>query len=122
MRVSQLSSCQAAPKFVYKDWGCGCIPVLHAAASQGQHEVVQLLLDLGLSLGLRDSMGLGPLSHACQAGHAHTVQILLDAGAKVRDADNGGRSPLHWWVWLSGAELAQQEEGMTIRFINERKM
>lgn len=57
--------------------------MLHAAA-WGETAMLQLLLDGGADLGVRDIAGYTALHYACSGGHAEAARTLLEAGADPR--------------------------------------
>ncbi|KAL8037255.1 hypothetical protein ABFX02_11G028300 [Erythranthe guttata] len=65
---------------------------LHFSAAQGHHEIVSLLLELGVDVNLRNYRGQTPLMQACQYGHWEVVQTLILYKANIHRADylNGG--------------------------------
>ncbi|KAL8653412.1 MAG: hypothetical protein Q9226_003863 [Calogaya cf. arnoldii] len=56
---------------------------LHIVAASGNVKGIQLLLDAGANVNLRDSRGDVALHHAASASHKAAVKALLDAGAPV---------------------------------------
>ena len=56
---------------------------LHAASKTGQTDCVQVLLDRGVDVDVRDSFGYTPLMFASKGGFPDVVKILLGAGAKA---------------------------------------
>ncbi|KAG6587782.1 putative E3 ubiquitin-protein ligase XBOS32, partial [Cucurbita argyrosperma subsp. sororia] len=65
---------------------------LHYSAAHGHHEIVELLLQSGVDINLRNYRGQTALMQACQQGHWEVVLILVLFGANVHKADylNGG--------------------------------
>ncbi|KAL8640179.1 MAG: hypothetical protein Q9226_008777 [Calogaya cf. arnoldii] len=61
---------------------------LHIVAGSGNVKGIQLLLDAGADVNLRDSRGDVALHHAASASHKPAVEALLDAGAPV-DSKSG---------------------------------
>jgi ankyrin repeat protein/ABC-type amino acid transport substrate-binding protein len=78
---------------------------LIAASANGHLEMVQLLLENGPGIEIRDSEGNTALAYAVSKGHTAIVDALLKAGASVRTPDEPGRSPLHEAVEPDSAEL-----------------
>lgn len=67
------------------------VPLISLAAAEGHIDTVQLLLEMGCSLGSRDlghirGPGKTPLLAAAKAGQAATVVWLLEHGADVNDS------------------------------------
>ncbi|XP_035682121.1 myotrophin-like [Branchiostoma floridae] len=55
---------------------------LHAAAINGRTEVVDLLVQHGATVDIRDSCQNTPLMRACDHNHVDTVRRLLELGAR----------------------------------------
>ena len=62
---------------------------LHVAASAGQFEVVELLLEAKACVHMEDADGACALVLACQEGHASCVKVLLAGGADPLAECNG---------------------------------
>lgn len=64
--------------------GVGNISPLSYAASEGDTEIVRLLLEKGANVKFRHPMGGGtPLTDAAQGGYTEIVKMLLDKGADI---------------------------------------
>ncbi|KAG4929726.1 hypothetical protein JHK86_046687 [Glycine max] len=65
---------------------------LHYSAAHGHHEIVNLLLESGVDINLRNYRGQTALMQACQHGHWEVVQTLIIFNANIHKADylNGG--------------------------------
>ena len=50
---------------------------LHDAAAKSNLEFVQLLIDCGINLGMKNPCGSTPLHYACQQGNIEMVQLLI---------------------------------------------
>ena len=68
---------------------------LHAAASKGHIDAIQVLLSLGCGIDARDNSGETALSVAAENKHAPVVSQLLEAGADPNAFDDGGCGPAH---------------------------
>ena len=68
--------------------------LLHWAASGGQKELVQWLIEHNADVDAVDDTRWTPLIIACSAGHEAVVKLLLSAGASVNLCTDQGRSPL----------------------------
>ncbi|KAJ3341560.1 hypothetical protein HDU83_006579, partial [Entophlyctis luteolus] len=68
---------------------------LHFASGLGHYDVVELLLDEGATVDIKDKRDKStPLIHACKAGHLEIVKLLVSKGADLFAVDNMGRTPL----------------------------
>lgn len=69
------------------------------AAKQGLTKAVELMLEVGFEVGMKDSNGATALHWAVWYGHAETTSLLLqhNAPVDVEDSDHG-RDPLGWAV------------------------
>ena len=66
---------------------------MHAAATSGQYEVMQVLIDFGLNPDDFHRDGFSPLHRACwgsEKRHAKTVEVLLNAGVDPEMVARGG--------------------------------
>uniref|UniRef100_W5L4P0 Ankyrin repeat domain 52 n=1 Tax=Astyanax mexicanus TaxID=7994 RepID=W5L4P0_ASTMX len=69
---------------------------LHAAASGGNVECLNLLLSSGADLTKKDKLGRAPLHYAAANGTFQCTVALVSAGAAVNELDLKGCSPLHY--------------------------
>ena len=80
-------------KAVYDDQHVG---VLHAAAENGETEIIELLVSQGCLVDSRNREGLTPLMMAALYDEPSAFQMLLQNGADPSLKDNDGLSPLHY--------------------------
>uniref|UniRef100_A0AAQ5YZ00 Ankyrin repeat domain 52 n=1 Tax=Amphiprion ocellaris TaxID=80972 RepID=A0AAQ5YZ00_AMPOC len=78
---------------IVDDHGRTC---LHAAASGGNVECLNLLLNSGAELDMKDSLGRSPLHYAAANGNSQCTISLVRAGAEANELDLTGCSPLHY--------------------------
>eukprot|EP00210_Caulerpa_lentillifera_P001277 g1233.t1 len=69
--------------------------ILWTAAFQGNEEIVQLLLQRGVSVDQTDSTGVTPLYAAVSSNQVEIVELLLDWTANPNHQKNDGNTPLH---------------------------
>ncbi|CAK7210845.1 hypothetical protein SBRCBS47491_000916 [Sporothrix bragantina] len=68
---------------------------LLVASCFGLNNVVELLLDKGADVEVKDNCGMSPLSFAAEGGHEAVTRLLLEKGADVEAKDNyDGWTPL----------------------------
>lgn len=72
-------------------------PALHHATWNGNASMVELLLQHGADIHLKDYLGCTPLQTACHSNHLDVVRVLLSRGASVDEttlhaASQGGSS------------------------------
>lgn len=81
--------------------------ILHVAASCGQTEAIEALLDRfdPLDVNQLNDQGETPLLCACRAGQAGTVLWLVSHGALASVAAGNGESPLHWLISFNDDEV-----------------
>lgn len=65
------------------------------AAMQGNEEAVSVLIESGVSIDHKDSIGVAPLHWSAFCGHSRVTQQLIVAGADIHVQDREGRTPLH---------------------------
>jgi hypothetical protein len=99
------------PEHLYKrvtdeKYGFQSLSLLHITGSK---EVAELLLQLGLSVDLTDSMGNTPLHFAAMRGLKEVVLVLLKGGADVNQTNDRGESALDWAATLHIALILQGE-------------
>ncbi|KAL9064791.1 MAG: hypothetical protein Q9161_008646 [Pseudevernia consocians] len=68
---------------------------LQAALVKGHDEIVQILLDRGAEIYVRDVYERTALQMASSKGHNQIVEMLLDRGANVNARDDSGNTALH---------------------------
>ena len=68
---------------------------LHEAAQRGCADVVQVLIDAGADIEVRDNDGCSPLLAASSTGELVSLKKLVEAGAGVRAVDTEARTCLH---------------------------
>jgi hypothetical protein len=74
--------------------------ILHIAASCGQTEAIEALLDRFslLDINQLNDQGETPLLCACRAGQTRTALWLTSHGANASIEARNGESPLHWLI------------------------
>ncbi|XP_043978158.1 serine/threonine-protein phosphatase 6 regulatory ankyrin repeat subunit C-like isoform X2 [Gambusia affinis] len=75
------------------DYGRTC---LHAAASGGNVECLNLLVNSGAELDIKDDLRRSPLHYSAANGNSQCTFSLVRAGAELNEADLTGCSPLHY--------------------------
>ncbi len=75
--------------------------LLHSAASNGQNEIIQMLLSLNMDVNQR-SRGWTPLHYASYNGHCSTIELLLARGTDIHARTDG--------MGQSAANLADENE------------
>ena len=74
---------------------CDDTDALVMAAMQGNVEAVEVLLETGVDINHKDSIGVCPLHWAAFCGHSEVARRLLLAKADLHIKDREGRTPLH---------------------------
>lgn len=70
------------------------MPSLIVAASSGEAESVQQMINKGENIDITDETGLTPLMAASFLGDSKIVEIILKAGANIEQKDNEGLTAL----------------------------
>ncbi|KAI8969119.1 ankyrin repeat-containing domain protein [Mycotypha africana] len=69
--------------------------VLHAACSKGLNDAVELLIEKGALLDIKNSLGQPPIFKAIFSHSLKSVELLLGAGADMSVTDATGNTLLH---------------------------
>ncbi len=81
---------------------------VHVAAYSGSADIMQLFIDKGFPLEVRDERGMTPLHYACRTGTRQIIEMLLKSGADVETKEDvkRGRTALmlllHFGAWRTG--------------------
>ena len=68
---------------------------VHVAAYSRSTEIMQMLIDRGLSLKATDNRGMSPLHYACRTGISRIVEMILRSGVDVDErAGENAETPL----------------------------
>ena len=70
-------------------------PSLHAAAEEGNMDVLKALLEQGEDINVKNESHRTPLNLAAAKGNANVVRLLTERGAEVDSCDKRGWTPLH---------------------------
>ncbi|KAK0107435.1 Ankyrin repeat domain-containing protein 16 [Cadophora gregata f. sp. sojae] len=83
---------------------------LMVAATRGQAEMCEFLIERGCDVNIRTSYGdeYTPLHNAAGYGNAETVNILISAGAEIEARNFDGRRPLHMASFKGKDECARE--------------
>jgi ankyrin repeat protein/beta-lactamase regulating signal transducer with metallopeptidase domain len=82
--------------------------LLHRMASGGHAKSVQVLIDAGADVNVRQKTYQGtPLQYAANQGHAEVVKILLKGEATIDAQDSFGRTPLMWAAMSGKKDVAE---------------
>ncbi|MEO8838085.1 MAG: ankyrin repeat domain-containing protein [Herbaspirillum sp.] len=92
---------------------------LHYAASVGNNEIVQLLLDNYAYIDAESANKTTPLMMAARGGHILTVKLLLDEGADVGIKNNLGMTALDFAKKHDWADIV---EGLTYQMKKAGKL
>lgn len=96
---------------------------LHAACSKGLYDAVELLLENGSIVNIRDSLGHTPLTNAIFSNSLPSVEYLINVGkADVSVIDEQGNNLLHLAASnnFSAAVALLTEKGVSVDEHNQR--
>ncbi|GEM_PF-1881241 len=68
---------------------------VHFAAYNGSTGILEMLVESGAEVRVRDADGLTPLHLCAHMGYDEVVRLLLETGVDVDAKDNEGKTPLH---------------------------
>ena len=71
------------------------LSALHLAVINGNTEIIQILLDLGINQGLKDNNGQSALWHAIDSGNIAAIKLLANDKKMINLSDHDGFTPLH---------------------------
>ena len=76
------------------EFGAGDTALMHASQGKGHKEIVEMLINAGADVNVRDKFGGTALMIASQNGHVETVEMLIEKGADVNARDFLGNTAL----------------------------
>jgi len=83
------------------------VPTIHVAAYIGDANQVQVLIEEGVDLDMRDKNGNSPLHYAAGRGCHDVVKLLIDNGADIHIRNKGGKTPLHMATQKTHRDVVQ---------------
>ena len=83
------------------EWGAS---PLHSAAGGNDPAVVQVYLDFGVDINLKDNNGRTPLMYASSSGSPQVIELLKTNGADLEATDNDGNTALYYAATRSKEE------------------
>lgn len=75
--------------------GCVRRHPIHTAAQNGYTRIIELLLQSGCDINLKDGTGNTPLHVSAAEGHTEVVRLLVNRGSDINAIDNLGWTPIH---------------------------
>ena len=69
---------------------------LHFAAQGGHREIVELLLEKGADVNVKNIASETPLHYAAAMSHKEIVELLITEGAVLNSGTSNGSTPLHY--------------------------
>eukprot|EP00004_Rigifila_ramosa_P019684 TRINITY_DN5035_c0_g2_i3.p1 TRINITY_DN5035_c0_g2~~TRINITY_DN5035_c0_g2_i3.p1 ORF type:complete len:212 (+),score=49.32 TRINITY_DN5035_c0_g2_i3:173-808(+) len=77
-------------------WGASAThTALMAASWRGHNTIVELLIEKGASLDLKNSVAYTALMYSCDLNHTHTCRVLCSHGADLDLQNHAGDTALH---------------------------
>ncbi|KAK3716079.1 hypothetical protein QZH41_007248 [Actinostola sp. cb2023] len=83
------------------------VTALHEASYEGKSRCVEILVQCGADVDIRDREGWTPLHAAVCGGNRQCVAFLLKSGANIRSKNDDGLSPLGVAVQQGNKEMAE---------------
>jgi len=80
---------------------------IHLAALKGHKELVELFLQNGVDVNVRNNRNDTPVLWAARGNHVDTVRLLIQHGADLHIQNDKGSTPLHWAVRYGFTDLAR---------------
>ncbi|KAI9124788.1 hypothetical protein K1719_004115 [Acacia pycnantha] len=113
--VKILASAVGSTKVINSADEEGWAPI-HAAASIGNLEIVDKLLDKGADVNLQNNGGRTAFHYAASKGWMKIAEILISYGAKINVKDKVGSTPLHRAAGSGNSEMCEFliEEGADV--------
>ncbi len=84
----------------------GRVSPFERQASEGNHELIRIMLDAGARVDARDKFGTTALFTAVHQGHLQTVQVLVEHGGADVSVIGDCRSPYQLAIEYSRDEIA----------------
>jgi ankyrin repeat protein len=81
--------------------------LLHEACLGGHYNVAKILIEDGMDIEKRDSIGRTPLHCACENTNIWLIKLLINNGALVNKVTNFGSSPLHYAASLGQGDIVR---------------
>lgn len=85
-------------------------PLLHYAIASCNSDIVETLLELGISPQTQDDSGNTALHIACQHGYSDLTKLLVNSKAKASIGNKTGAFPLHWLWMFEDSDIEQMAE------------
>jgi ankyrin repeat protein len=80
------------------DWDNSCMSAIHYAAERGFDHVIEMLIEKGSDVNVKNGNGNTAVMLAAKEGHAKTIEILYDKGADISMKNKGGMTAAHFAV------------------------
>lgn len=74
------------------DYRDGTTP-LQAASSRNHTRIMEMLIEAGADVNVKERNGMTPLHRACQRNDENMIKFLVSKGADVNAVDNNGHTP-----------------------------
>ena len=69
---------------------------LHYASTLGSPEIIEILIDRGIDVNIRNDFNTTPLHRASESWSLKSIKLLLSKGADINCRDNSGGSVIHY--------------------------
>lgn len=104
--IAKLKSTLIKYDALIKEVYLGRASLLHYVCARTKDlEVPKYLLEEGLDIEAKDTVGASPLHWACKNRNLKMFRFLIDNNASVKVQDNAGNTPLHWAYRYGALEI-----------------
>eukprot|EP00295_Goniomonas_pacifica_P005263 CAMPEP_0175834058 /NCGR_PEP_ID=MMETSP0107_2-20121207/15846_1 /TAXON_ID=195067 ORGANISM="Goniomonas pacifica, Strain CCMP1869" /NCGR_SAMPLE_ID=MMETSP0107_2 /ASSEMBLY_ACC=CAM_ASM_000203 /LENGTH=244 /DNA_ID=CAMNT_0017147239 /DNA_START=242 /DNA_END=976 /DNA_ORIENTATION=+ len=87
--------CEASTEHISSSHSSAGMNAMHSAAARGHTAALQVLLDHGVNVNAKTTMGNTPLWYAATGGHKDAAELILKSKGEVNATNIDSETPLH---------------------------